>query len=375
MRMPANKASLGILRRIAHDLGAASTMREGTGAAMNALGESIGATAALLYARRLQSDEPPLIFADGLSAPMIERLSRHDADTELIQSMEAIVDVTAVSGRVRYSDLRGTFWETDEGVQTAAHIPIQSGAEAVGEMIFAWPGPRKLTRRELDLCDTTAWLVGMELRQSGLITRAREGAALRERARLAREIHDSVTQTVTAAVLNIEAADRAMESDPAQARDSLSVAKKLGRESLVALRRSIWDLRSALQQGKTFESALNEACGDLRERGVHCSIEVRGTSEGTSAEQRAAAISVAKEALTNVYRHAHASVVEVVVNFAPTGLTLTVTDDGDGMATPVPETSFGILGMRERATSVGGDLRLSSYPGHGTRVEVQFPHV
>jgi signal transduction histidine kinase len=305
---------------------------------------------------------------------MIERLSRQDADSELIQNMEAIVDVIAVSGRVRYSDLRGGFWEHEEGLQMAAHIPIQSGAEPVGEMIFAWTHPRKLTKRELDICETAAWLVGMELRQAGLVTRASEGAALRERARLAREIHDSVTQTVTAAVLNIEAADRAMENDPAQARDALAIAKQLGRESLVALRRSIWDLRAALQQGKTFESVLNEACAPLRAAGVHCAIEVRGTSEGTSAEQRAAAVSVAKEALTNVLRHANASTVEVVVNFAPGGLMLTVTDDGDGMATPIPETSFGILGMRERATSAGGDLRLSSYPGHGTRVEVQFPN-
>src|SRR5690606_9063530 len=121
------------------------------------------------------------------------------------------------------------------------------------------------------------------------------------------------------------------------------------------------------------ESVLNEVCAPLRAAGVHCTIEVRGTSEGTSAEQRAAAMSVAKEALTNVLRHANASTVEVVVNFAPTGLVLTVTDDGDGMSTPIPETSFGILGMRERAASAGGDLWLSSYPGHGTRVEVQFP--
>jgi signal transduction histidine kinase len=288
--------------------------------------------------------------------------------------LEARGDVNAGAGRVRSSGLRGGFWERDEGLQTAAHIPIHSGSDAVGEMIFAWPTPRKLNKRELDLCETAAWLVGMALRQAGLVTRATEGAALRERARLAREIHDSVTQTVTAAVLNIEAADRAMETDPAQARHALGIAKQLGRESLVALRRSIWDLRAAMNRGKTFESVLNDACEPLRADGIHCSVEVRGTGEGITAEQRAAAASVAKEALTNVHRHAHASTVEIVVNFAPGGLALTVTDDGEGMTTPISETSFGILGMRERAASAGGDLRLSSYPGHGTRVEAHFPN-
>lgn len=373
--MPAaTAASFELIRGIARDLGSATSVREGTGRAMTTLGEALQTRTVLLYARRLQSDEPPLIFAAGLSDDMIGRLSRDDADPQLTHSMEAIVDVIAVAGRVRYSDLRGGFWERDEGLQTAAHIPIHSGSDAVGEMIFAWPTPRKLNKRELDLCETAAWLVGMALRQAGLVTRATEGAALRERARLAREIHDSVTQTVTAAVLNIEAADRAMETDPAQARHALGIAKQLGRESLVALRRSIWDLRAAMNRGKTFESVLNDACEPLRADGIHCSVEVRGTGEGITAEQRAAAASVAKEALTNVHRHAHASTVEIVVNFAPGGLALTVTDDGEGMTTPISETSFGILGMRERAASAGGDLRLSSYPGHGTRVEAHFPN-
>lgn len=373
--MPAaTAASFELIRGIARDLGSATSVREGTGRAMVSLGEALETHTVLLYARRQQSDEPPLIFAAGLSEEMIGRLSREDADPQLTQSMEAIVDVIAVAGRVRYSDLRGGFWERDEGLQMAAHIPIHSGNEAVGEMIFAWPTPRKLNKRELDLCETAAWLVGMALRQAGLVTRATEGAALRERARLAREIHDSVTQTVTAAVLNIEAADRAMETDPAQARHALGIAKQLGRESLVALRRSIWDLRAAMNRGKSFDTVLNEACDPLRTAGVHCTVEVRGTTEGTTAEQRAAAMSVAREALTNVLRHAHASTVEVVLNLAPTGLVLTVTDDGDGMTTPISETSFGILGMRERAASAGGDLRLASYPGHGTRVEVHFPN-
>ena len=212
------------------------------------------------------------------------------------------------------------------------------------------------------------------MRQDVLIERSAEVAVLQERARLARDIHDSVTQSVTAAVLNIEAADRALDDDPVAARQALVVAKQLARESLGDLRRSIWNLRTGIAEWRSLNEAIEDLIRPLRAAGVRCSIEVHGPAELIPAEIAGAAISIIRESASNILRHSGSATAQIVLEATVGSLAVTVNDDGVGIGEVTGEGSFGLIGMEERAQSVGGSLRVHSGPSRGTSVEAILPY-
>jgi len=270
---------------------------------------------------------------------------------------------------------RGKSPELAAGLRYHASIPLYFQDKRLGIINVTGPEWRKLAAAELRLLSTIAYQVGIAIERARLAEDATRLARAEERTRLAREIHDTLAQGLTAIALNIEGAMHRLETDPAQARERLDRALGMARENLEDARRSVLDLRGASRlEGKPLAEAL---AGLARSFTSDSGVPVRVAAVHTQRlplRIEAELFRVAQEALTNVRRHAHAREVEVALRKRGSTLTLSVRDDGRGFSprTRAGET-HGIVGMRERAKLLGGRLQVSSAPGRGTRILARVP--
>ena len=275
---------------------------------------------------------------------------------------------------IECSRLRAALGRTREtrGLRYHASIPLTFGNRQLGIMNVASAAWRKLTRRELDLLSTIASQVGIAIERARLAEASVGAARSEERARLARDLHDTLTQGLTAIGLHIEAAIAEMPQH-AGARHELDRALAVTRANLSEARRSLHELRGSALGGRPLGEAL-AALG--RQVTADSGVRVRVESSLTRplpADVEEALFRIAGEALSNVRRHAQAHDVEVSLTSARNRVRLTIVDDGKGMAAKRSREGFGIEGMRERARLVGGRFALRSKAGRGTTIDVFVP--
>jgi len=208
-----------------------------------------------------------------------------------------------------------------------------------------------------------------------------ELAALRERERLARDLHDSLGHNLVTLTVQLEAAERLCGVDPVRAAGLLRQMKELTRSSMGELRRSLAGLRTPGLGDRSLQSAIQTFCTELSQRSglkINCQVH-----EGT--EQLPPAVSealwrVAHEGLANTEKHAHAAEAWIRLEVkngssAPGQAILTIADNGVGVsagADTVPG-HFGLKGIRERVEGLGGTFALGSNPPRGTAIEVRIP--
>jgi two-component system NarL family sensor kinase len=263
------------------------------------------------------------------------------------------------------------------GLRYHASIPLYFQHKPLGIMNVAGPEWRKLTTEELQLLSTIAYQVGLAVERARLAEDATRLARAEERTRLAREIHDTLAQGLTAIALNIEGAMHRMEKHPEQARERLERALSMARENLEDARRSVMDLRSAARlEGKPLAEALaGLARAFTSDTGVPATVEAAGAEDELPLRTESELYRIAQEALTNTRKHAHAHAVHITLRRRGGVLTLAVRDDGNGFS---PRTrrggdGQGLIGMRERAKLLGGRLEVRSAPGKGTRITARVP--
>ena len=212
-----------------------------------------------------------------------------------------------------------------------------------------------------------------------LLGQARELAVIEERNRMAREIHDTLAQGFTGIVLQLEAGEQALESNPAEVQEHLDRARALARDSLQAARRSVWNLLPEALEHRSLEDALQQEVEQLtaQHRVVATFNAVRDRQE-LPPDVQAALFRICQESLMNVRRHAQATKVEVALEFQTGAVCLTIRDDGVGFDPANRRVltrggSFGLSGMEQRAFSVGGKLSVESQKSEGTLIEVRIP--
>ncbi|TDD63405.1 sensor histidine kinase [Kribbella antibiotica] len=203
----------------------------------------------------------------------------------------------------------------------------------------------------------------------------RAAGALAERARLAREIHDTLTQELAGSRMLLQAADRDWNADPVKARQRVQgVAETLG-QNVVQSRRLIADLTPAELEDGSLQAALTELCRREQQYGAAVELEVTGEPRPISPELETALLRTAQGALANVRDHAAADRIHVVLDWRLASVRLEVRDNGSG-AEPTPgpaDRGYGLPGLRERLRGLGGTLTLDSRPGRGTALTADVP--
>lgn len=205
-------------------------------------------------------------------------------------------------------------------------------------------------------------------------------ASIRERNRLAANLHDTLLQTLGGAGFQLDTCRRAVaRADLADTSSHLDVARRMLRHAASELRGSVWALRTTPLAGRSFAESLEGIVGHLQQGQLaRIDLDVTGRTFALPDFVAGNLLLVVQEAIRNALHHAQPSAVRVVVAFDATsrGLTLAVSDDGGGfdMATAAGPAHghFGIQGMRERIDSLGGTLTIESEPGRGTAVRVHL---
>ena len=262
------------------------------------------------------------------------------------------------------------------GLRYHASIPLYAGDKKLGVMNVASPEWRGLSPEELQLLYTIGDLLAIAVERARLYDRSARLGAVEERNRLAREIHDTLAQGLTATGLQLESAEALLEtgSSTEKARAALSRALDLTRSNLEEARRSVLDLRAAPLEGRS----LPEALGVLVDRweaetGVSARFRAVNGAHPLPPRVEVALYRVCQEALTNVARHAGAARATVRLVVTPERVRLTVEDDGRGFdPSRVTGEGQGLVGMRERVEMLGGSLDVRSGPA-GTEVEAAVP--
>jgi signal transduction histidine kinase len=209
--------------------------------------------------------------------------------------------------------------------------------------------------------------------QAQLLVQAREAGALDERARMAREIHDTLAQGLAGIVTQLEAAD--------VPNDHVATAVQLARESLTEARRSV----AGLAPRELADGRLPTAIGDAARRwsqrsGIEVSVETTGDPQPLIADVELALFRVCQESLTNIAKHADAARVGITLSYMDDVVTLDVRDDGVGFAPGRSQqakvsSGYGLPGMRQRVQRVAGTLEVESAPGEGTAISANVPAI
>jgi signal transduction histidine kinase len=208
-----------------------------------------------------------------------------------------------------------------------------------------------------------------------LYERSRELSIVEERNRVARELHDSVSQKLFGLVLTAEAAATLIDRDPAGARAQLERLRQLGLEVQGELRSMIFELRPATVQGEGLAAALSKHVDVLRRvYRREIGLRISGTPELADGHD-AEVFRIAQEALQNALRHAGPGRLEVVLRAREGGLSLTVADAGVGFDPAAPglrSRRLGLTSMEERARALGATLAVRSAPSEGTTVQLEL---
>ncbi len=208
-------------------------------------------------------------------------------------------------------------------------------------------------------------------------------AVTAERNRLARDLHDSLEQTLAGAALRMDAANdllphpQAAELEPA--RRQMEKATELLRLSQIQVRRTVWGLRSLALEKHSLAEALHDSVRLLTEdTGIAATLDLYVGDAGISNEQECELLHIAQEAVANVLKHAQATTLEVTLLRKDGMIVLTVKDNGHGFDPSIPiendRPHYGQQDMRERAQLLGASLTVNSEVGGGSCIEVTLPH-
>ncbi len=210
--------------------------------------------------------------------------------------------------------------------------------------------------------------------EGDLRRQAAELAASQERAHLARELHDSVTQALFSMGLTLRTMELLLDADPAAARAKVTELRELQKDALAEMRTLIFELRpSSLESDGLVQALRTHATAVQRRTGLTIVVDAEPI-ERLALPAEEALYRIGQEALHNVVKHANASSVTLQVAGDGARVRLVVTDDGVGFnPDEVPRGHLGLIGMRQRMDLVGGELRVESRPGTGTTIEASAP--
>jgi two-component system, NarL family, sensor kinase len=372
---------LTILNTIAQALNRSVDLNEALGTALAQVADLLDLHTGWILLFNEQTGEVYLAAAQNLPPALADNPSRMEGSCYCLDSyregdLEGAANVNVITCERLSGLIHGT-----EGLRYHASVPLYAHGKELGILNVASRDWRKLSPDDLRLLYTVGDMLGIAIERARLFAASANLGALEERNRIAREIHDTLAQGLSAIALHLETADALLTPQTGAAvgteaiQRSVQKALALARTNLEEARRSMHDLRATPLQGRTLARALEELVHDVAARGhLAAEVEVIGGSHPLAVAVEAGLYRVAQEALTNICNHATASRVQVRLVISPARAQLTIEDNGRGFdESALPQERYGILGMNERVRLLGGHLTIHTAPGQGTRVEVEVP--
>ena len=230
---------------------------------------------------------------------------------------------------------------------------------------------------QIELAQALAHHVMMAAHGQELVDQQREAAILKERTRMARDIHDTLAQGFTGVIIQMEAAEEALlDDDMKHAVGHVRRARELARDSLGEARRSVHALRPQALEKAAFADALqaiikNTAAGTV----LRTEFRISGKPRVLSPAVEENLLHIGQEALTNALKHAHATKFNARLSFDSDAVYLELHDNGDGFDVDATNGGgIGLIGMKERADQIGATVRVISKPGKGTKITAVSPY-
>ncbi len=273
-------------------------------------------------------------------------------------------------------DLSGLELILGQGFRAILSVPMVVHNEIYGGITLYYREPRRFTEEEMQLATSIGSQAALAVENARLRAQAEEAAAMAERNRLARDLHDSVTQAVYSVSLYAEAAARLLRGGKtAEAAEHLRELGSTARDALREMRLLIYGLSPPALESGSLVDAIQRRLDAVESRGgMSVSFQVDG-GESLTPRVRQELYQMVTEALNNSLKHSRAQSVRVGLCFGEGEITLSVKDDGVGFVPAQGETSGGrgLRSLRERAHRLSGSVAVESSPGKGTTVTVRVP--
>ncbi len=323
--------------------------------------ELLGADASAIY--QLHEGSKPLSFQAGVGISP-EQLARAYAS-------EAVA--TGDGEPAAASAAEPVFRAGDRDYCAQLAVPLKIKGEHYGGLMLYYLEPRKFSPEEIELAVMFGDQAELAIENARLRVQVERSAVAAERNRIARDLHDSVTQTLFSASLIADVLPRLVERHPDESIRRLEDLRQLTRGALAEMRTLLLELRPATLMEVNIEELLRQLTEAARGR-ARIPIEVNvSLLAPLPPDVKVAYYYVAQEALNNVAKHARAGQVDVTLDAAPDAIAMTIRDDGVGFdaATVTPE-HLGLAIMRERSEAIGGRLEIESRPGAGTSITLRW---
>jgi signal transduction histidine kinase/ligand-binding sensor protein len=261
------------------------------------------------------------------------------------------------------------------GLTALLNVPLKTDTQLIGALdVMNKPGG--FNQEDLRVINLFAYQAAINIERARLQQQAAELAVLEERQRLARELHDSVTQALYSVNLYADAARLALANQqPHIAAEHLRELRNVVREAMFDMRLLIYERRPLTLEKEGLAAALRARVAAVEERaGLPATIIVEGERRLPLALEEEI-YRIAQEGLTNIVKHAHSHHLSIRLRYDENAVHLELEDDGIGFD---PESAkqnggLGLRGMEERVRQLGGQLQIASAPGQGTRVQVTIP--
>jgi len=373
---------LAVLNEIAVVVSRSLDLKEILDAALNKAMDMMQMDVGTAYSLE-DSDEPGeekiliLVARHGLSAEFFERIgSPRVRETGIQVAAEAQQPVIWLVANYPDPDIKQAL--EMEGVQQVINVPLFTKGRLVGAFNLGTRHERPITPEEISLLSSIGRQIAVAVENARLYDQAEQTAAIAERHRLSRELHDSVTQSLYSVTMYAEAAARLLETgDTATAAEHLRELRNTAQEALREMRLLIFELRPPELTKIGLAAALQARLDSVEMRGgMQTDLQVDGIQdlEQLSRAAEEELYHIAQEALNNILKHADAKHVRVHLRFSETEIFLAIHDDGIGFApTTAGNGGLGLACLKERADKIGASLEITSMPGSGTEIKVLVP--
>jgi signal transduction histidine kinase len=255
-------------------------------------------------------------------------------------------------------------------------VPMALEGGTYGTLSINYAEPREFNDDDIALASTFARQAALAIENAQLREQAGKAAAVEERQRLARELHDAVTQTLFSASLISEVIPDLWETNPDEARRRLQQLRRLTRGALAEMRLLLVELRpnalTDMPLADLIKQLIDAASGSIRAE-IHLDVGGHYRTPLTP-DAQIAFYRIAQEALNNISKHSHARNVRIALECQGESVQMTIEDDGLGFdLAAIPTGHFGVGIMAERAEDVCAALDVWSAPGAGTKITVEWP--